>query len=182
VDWVAYNQITDPVRRAEVARVIGRLNKVLEGHDFILIGPGRWGTSNVQLGVPVTYADIYNARALVEVAMTQAGVTPEPSYGTHFFQDLMEAHIYPLAVYPDEGGDFLNQEFLRQTQNALNTLLPEDAGYGDCVKAIHVPTEREGYYLEIAMDGKQALAYLARPVKVEGRAWPVIGGATQSNE
>jgi len=182
VDWVAYNQIADPVRRVDVARVIGRLNKALEGHDFILIGPGRWGTSNVQLGVPVTYADIYNVRALVEVAMSQEGVTPDPSYGTHFFQDLMEAHIYPLAVYPDEGGDFLNQEFLRQTANCLDTLLPKDAGYCDCVKVIHVPSEREGYYLEIAMDGRQALAYLARPVRVEGRALPVSGSTTISNE
>jgi len=182
VDWVAYNQIGNSVRRADVARVIGRLNKALEGQDFVLIGPGRWGTSNIRLGVPVTYADIYNVRALVEVAMSQEGVTPDPSYGTHFFQDLMEAHIYPLAVYPDEGGDFLNQEFLRQSRNALDTLLPEDAGYGDCVKVIHVPSEREGYYLEIAMDGRQALAYLARPVKVEGRAWPVSSLVTQSNE
>jgi len=182
VDWVAYNQITDPVRRTEVARVVGRLNKVLEGHDFILVGPGRWGSSNIQLGVPVTYADIYNARALVEVAMAQAGVTPDPSYGTHFFQDLMEAHIYPLAVYPDEGGDFLNQEFLRQTANCLEVLLPKDASYCDCVKVIHVPSEREGYYLEIAMDGRQALAYLARPVRVEGRALPVSGSTTLSNE
>jgi hypothetical protein len=182
VDWVGYNQIADPVRRADVARVIGRLNKALEGHDFILIGPGRWGSSNIQLGVPVTYADIYNVRALVEVAMSQEGVTPDPSYGTHFFQDLMEAHIYPLAVYPGEGGDFLNDEFLRQTRNALDTLLPKDAGCGDCVKVIHVPSEREGYYLEIAMDGRQALAYLARPVKVDGRAWPVSGLVAQSNE
>lgn len=182
IDWVAYNQITDPVRRTEVARVIGRLNKALEGHGFVLVGPGRWGSSNIQLGVPVTYADIYNARALVEVAMTQAGGTPDPSYGTHFFQDLMEAHIYPLAVYPDEGGDFLNQEFLQQTRNCLDTLLPVDAGYSDCVKVIHVPTEREGYYLEIAMDGRQALAYIARPAKVEGKALPVSAGTTASNE
>jgi hypothetical protein len=65
------------------------LNKLLEGRSFILIGPGRWGSINPLLGVPVTYADIFNTRALVELATTQQGAIPEPSYGTHFFQDLV---------------------------------------------------------------------------------------------
>jgi hypothetical protein len=48
-------------QRYELARVIGRLNKNLEGHRFIMVGPGRWGSSNIDLGVPVSYADIYNS-------------------------------------------------------------------------------------------------------------------------
>jgi hypothetical protein len=161
VDPSAYSQMADPVRRVQVARIIGRLNKALEEHPFILMGPGRWGSSNTLLGVPVSYADIYNARALVEVALPNAGVTPDPSYGTHFFQDLVEAHIFPLAVYPEEPGDFLNREFIEQAGNSLAALLPEDADYGDCVKVICVPQEREGCHLDIAMDGEQALAYLS---------------------
>ena len=89
-------------QRYEIARVIGRLNKLLEKHKFIMLGPGRWGSANIDLGVPVSYADIYNSSALIELAYTQKGITPEPSYGTHFFQDLVESQIYPLAVYPDE--------------------------------------------------------------------------------
>jgi len=156
----AYSQMAGPVRRHQVARIVGRLNKVLEKRNFILIGPGRWGSANVNLGVPVGYADICNARALVELAVPQQGIIPEPSYGTHFFQDLAASHIYPLAIYHGQDGDWINEALLNQAQNQLPALLPEDAEYDNCIKVIHIPTEREGYYLELGMDGKQALAYL----------------------
>jgi hypothetical protein len=167
VDPVIYSQMDGPVRRYEVARIVGRLNKELEGRSFILIGPGRWGSGNVNLGVPVTYADIFNTRALVELAVPQQGITPEPSYGTHFFQDLVESHIYPLAVYPGEPGDSFNYSFIEQAQNRLETLLPKDASYSDCLKVVHVPQERERCYLGIVMDGKQALAYLCEGTQDE---------------
>ena len=161
VSPAAYARLDDPVHRREVGRIVGRLNKALEGSRFILVGPGRWGSANIQLGVPVTYADIYNARALVEVAAPQSGIAPEPSYGTHFFQDLVEAQIFPLAIYPEEPGDWLNQDFIDHSPNCLGDLLPEAVGYEDCIRVIHVPTIREGCTLEIVMDGEQALAYLA---------------------
>jgi hypothetical protein len=140
------------------------LNRLLEGHGFILIGPGRWGSTNINLGVPVTYGDIYNARALVELAVAQQGITPEPSYGTHFFQDLVEARIYPLALYPDKPGDSLNGAFLAEAKNHLANLLRDAASYRECVKVIHVPSERQGRHLDILMDGEKALAYF--PTKV----------------
>ncbi len=158
----AYDRLADAPSRHQIARVIGALNKALEGRAFILIGPGRWGSSNIQLGVPVTYADIYNARALVEVAVGPGGAAPDPSYGTHFFQDLIESHIYPLALHPDEPGDFLNRDFLDRANNLLTTLLPDAADTYGCVKVIHIPAEREGHRLEILMDGERALAFLAR--------------------
>jgi len=173
VDPAHYNNLPSPVQRQEVARIVGRLNKALEGHNFILMGPGRWGSSNVQLGVPVGYADIFNARALVELALMQEGITPDPSYGTHFFQDLVEARIYPLAVYPDDPNDFLNRELVERSKNLLTTLLPEDAGYAGCIKVISVPEEFQGDHLELVMDGQMALAYLgeaARRVDLERAA------------
>jgi hypothetical protein len=160
VDPRQYGVLADPVSRHEVARSVGLLDKALEGCPFIMIGPGRWGSANPDLGVPVTYADICNSHALVEIAVAQEGMTPEPSYGTHFFQDLVEAEIYPLAVYPEEPGDYLNQAFLDRAQNYLTTLLPEAARLSDCIKVIHVPTECDGRYLEIVMDGERALAFL----------------------
>jgi hypothetical protein len=162
VDPTAYARLADPVRRHEVGRIVGRLNKALEAGRFILIGPGRWGSANIQLGVPVTYADIYSSRALVELAVPQQGLAPEPSYGTHFFQDLVEAQIFPIAIYPEEPGDWLNQTFIDGSQNRLTDLLPQASGYEDCVRVIHVPTERAGWKLEILMDGEQALAYFAQ--------------------
>jgi hypothetical protein len=70
-------------------------NKRLEGEKFILMGPGRWGSSNIDLGIKVSYADIYNTSMLIEIAVARNGITPELSYGTHFFQDLIESNIYP---------------------------------------------------------------------------------------
>ena len=163
VDPARYGQLADTVSRHEVARVIGLLDKTLEGRTFIMLGPGRWGSANPDLGVPVTYADICNSRALVEIAEAQQGMTPEPSYGTHFFQDLVEAEIYPLAVYPEESSDFLARRFLDGAKNHLANLLPESARLDDCIKVIHVPEERDGARLEIVMDGERALAYIAKP-------------------
>lgn len=158
----AYGNIPDPARRGDVARTIGRLNKALEGRSFILIGPGRWGSANIHLGVPVTYADIFNAKAMIELAVPQQGIIPEPSYGTHFFQDLVEAQIYPVAVYPGESGDSLNVAFLNKAANCLAELLPNDSGYADCVKVIHIPVERDKHKLELIMDGSQAVAFFAK--------------------
>lgn len=155
-------------QRHEIARVIGRLNKQLEGRKFIMLGPGRWGSANLDLGVPVSYADIYNSSALIEVAYTQKGITPEPSYGTHFFQDLVEAQIYPLAVYPDLPGDMLNQAWLDRAQNLLGALLPEAEPLQNVLKVIHIPTQRPGHLLEISMDGERAVAYFV-PAVVEER-------------
>lgn len=162
VDPAQYGRLADTVSRYEVARIIGLLDKTLEGHSFIMLGPGRWGSANPDLGVPVTYADICNSHALVEIAVTQQGMAPEPSYGTHFFQDLVEAQIYPLAVYPEGPSDYLAQGFLDRAQNHLADLLPEAARLDSCIKVIHIPGERSGYRLEIIMDGERALAFLAR--------------------
>jgi hypothetical protein len=160
VDPAAYDRLT-PARRAEVARQVSRLNKALEGRSFILMGPGRWGSSNMQLGVPVAYADIYNARALVELSSARSGSAPDPSYGTHFFQDLVESQIYSLAVITGQGDDFVNQAFLDGAHNALPGFLPGADGCGDCLKVIHVPAERAGRRADLVMDGERALAFLA---------------------
>ena len=165
VDPDVYGHISDRTTKLEIARVIGRLNKRLEGQRFILLGPGRWGSSNIDLGVKVTYADIYNACVLVEIAMEKGGETPEVSYGTHFFQDLVESGIYPLPLYPNEPGVIFNCAFLERAPNVLPELLPEDAAYADYVKVIDVPAASQGRYLEIVMNAEQeaAIAYLKQP-------------------
>ncbi len=157
-----YAALTEPSQRHEVARVVGRLNAALEGKRFILMGPGRWGSVNIALGVPVTYADIFNARALIELAMRQRGMTLEPSYGTHFFQDLVESQIYPLALDPDQPPDVLNRDFLAMARNCLADWLPADAALAGVVQVIDVAAERPGHTLEIAMDGEHGLAYFVR--------------------
>lgn len=162
VDSEAYHQLDTSAYYSEVARWIGQLNKSLEGRSFILIGPGRWGSSDAMQGVPVTYADIFNTRALVEVASNQKGFSAEPSYGTHFFQDLVEAQIYPLAVYPSEPGEHLNWDFIKQSENQMSKFYPEQTKASQCIKLIHIPTERPGYHMEIIMDGQSGLGYLTQ--------------------
>ena len=161
IDPEAYYQLDSPDDYAAVARCIGQLNSALEGQTFILIGPGRWGSSDAMQGAPVTYADIFNTRVLVEVASNQNGFNAEPSYGTHFFQDLVESQIYPLAVYPEEPGDHLNWNFIQGAENQIARFIREQTSASRCIKVIHIPAERPGHHLEIVMDGQKALGYLS---------------------
>jgi hypothetical protein len=162
VDPRRYHQTPDYATKSELARVVGRLNKALEGQSFILMGPGRWGSTNLDLGVKVTYADIYNARALVEIATDSGGGAPEASYGTHFFQDLVEAQIFPLALYPGSEGTEFNWTFLEQAPNVLAALLPAEAHYAEYIRVIDVLSVSGGRFLEMVMNGEQeeALAFL----------------------
>ena len=160
VDAEAYYQLDTLEDHSKVARCIGELNSSLEERNFILIGPGRWGSSDSMQGVPVTYADIFNTRALVEVANSKNGFSSEPSYGTHFFQDLVESQIYPLAVYPEEYGDHLNSDFIQQSKNQIQKFITEQTKASRCIKLIHIPIERPGCSMELLMDGQKALGYL----------------------
>src|SRR5690606_31182922 len=115
--------------------------------------------SDAMQGVPVTYADIFNTRALVEVASQRGEFKSEPSYGTHFFQDLVESQIFPLAIHPEESGDYLNTEFLEKAENQIERFIPDLTKAARCIKVIHIPTTRPGYHLELVMDGQKGLAY-----------------------
>jgi hypothetical protein len=128
------------------------------------MGPGRWGSANIDLGLKVGYADINNTRVLVEIALPRGEGIPDVSYGTHFFQDLVEAHIYPLPLFPHEPGTTFNRAFFVQSPNILATLLPGDAAYADYIKVIDVPSVANGRHLEIVMDEErgEAVAYLKR--------------------
>jgi hypothetical protein len=171
VDPEVYARIPDQTTRLQLARIVGKLNHTLAEKRFILMGPGRWGSVNTDLGVKVTYADIYHTAALIEIALAGDGPAPEVSYGTHFFQDLVEAEIYPLALYPSQEGGTINWRFLRESPNILADLLPDFAPYADYIRVIDVPAVAQGRTLEIIMDDEsgQALAYL--------RYYPGKGGS-----
>jgi hypothetical protein len=162
VDPVVYSQIPDNSARMQLARIIGQLNKCLADERFILMGPGRWGSSNIDLGVKVSYADIYNTCMLVEIAVARNGVTPELSYGTHFFQDLVESKIYPLSLYPDREGVIFNQPFMNHSPNSLVSLLPQANVYSDYLKVINIPETSDGKLLRVVMNAEEnkALGYL----------------------
>lgn len=153
-----YFSISSPAERVRLERAIGQLNKLLKDETFICVGPGRWGTSTPDLGVHIAYGDIYNTRALVEVSGMGIGPSPEPSFGTHFFQDLMEAHIYPLAVFLDDKDVAFNRDFFYETPNRLSEWLDADPALQNCLRLIAVQDFKASYHLNLVMDDDEGCA------------------------
>ncbi len=170
VNESGYASLKGTAERKLLAGLIGRLNKRLENERYILIGPGRWGSVNPELGVPVTYGDIYHARALIE--LFSEDTTPEPSYGTHFFQDLVEAQIYPLALGLQDPGAVFNHAFFESSPNVLAKLIPEAGPMQGLVHVIDVPASAAGAHLEVVMNGEAetGIAYLRRGSWAEERS------------
>jgi hypothetical protein len=154
----AYASLPTQAERTRVGWMIGLLNAKMETCPYICVGPGRWGTSNSELGVPLGYGDIYHARALVEVSGQDIGLAPEPSFGTHFFQDLLESNIYPLAVYLDDEGVAFNRDFFYHTPNILSAFLPEAAALEGCLRLIEVASYRASAHLDLIMDDEKSQA------------------------
>jgi hypothetical protein len=154
----AYFSLPTLAARGKLGRMVGRLNAALEGETFICIGPGRWGTNNPDLGVHIGYSDIYNTRALVEITGSGIGSASEASFGTHFFQDLVESNIYPLAVYLDDEDVIFNKNFFYKTPNRLGDFLPDDGGLDKCLRLIEVSSFRPKHHMELVMDNDQGRA------------------------
>ncbi|MGM0773727.1 MAG: PEP/pyruvate-binding domain-containing protein [Pseudomonadota bacterium] len=112
----------DTNERYEVARLVGAQVRS-STTPTLLIGPGRWGTSSPELGVPVRFSDIAGVAALVEVSENAGHMVPDLSYGSHFFQDLVETGIAYAALFPESRHcqyypQHLPQEPARATQSS----------------------------------------------------------------
>jgi hypothetical protein len=94
------------------ARAVGDANKRLAGKKYILAGPGRWGSRNPSLGVPVTYDEICNCGVLVEISVPELNFSPELSFGTHFFLDMDADGILYLPVFGNQRDNKHNAEWL----------------------------------------------------------------------
>lgn len=161
-----YRMLPDRDQLISVGRAVSQLNKILPKRQFILMGPGRWGSrGDIKLGVNVTYSDINNTAALIEIARKQGNYTPDLSFGTHFFQDLVEARIRYLPLYPDEHGNAFNERFLTHSPSILSELLPEYAHLEETVRVIDVAQSSGGNVLRILMnaDLDEAVGILSRP-------------------
>lgn len=166
VDPRDYERLPSRDAMLRVARTVGLLNQVLPQRRFALMGPGRWGSrGDIRLGVPVTYADICRTALLVEIARKRGAYLPDVSFGTHFFNDLVESQIAYLPLYPDEPGAVWNERFLRETPNVLAKLVPKYADMAETVRVIDVRAASGGELVQVIMDGETdtALAYLAPP-------------------
>ncbi len=166
VDPDAYAALPDRAAMLDVGRAVGRLNRLLPRRGFMLIGPGRWGSrGDIQMGVSVSYADISNTAVLAEIARRKGSYVPDLSFGTHFFQDLVEAEIRYLPLYPDEPGNRFREDFFRGATNRLSELAPGFEHLVDTLRVIDVPAETGGRVLCVAMNGDndQAMGYLVDP-------------------
>jgi predicted nucleotidyltransferase len=164
VDPEEYDSLKELNQLVEVGKTIGRLNGILKKRSFILMGPGRWGSrGDIKLGVQVTYSDINNTAALIEMAFQKGSYVPDLSFGTHFFQDLVEAGIRYLPLYPDDGSVVFRRDFFTESDNILPQLLPDCGDLADVVRVIDVKASTGGRVLRIAMSGEEgeAIAYFA---------------------
>jgi pyruvate,water dikinase len=174
VDQIRHIVYIAPERYAAIAsldvkkslgRVVGQVNARLRhvvGKELIM-GPGRFGSSNIDLGVNVTYADIENAAVLVEVAREEAGQMPEVSYGTHFFLDLVESETIYLAVYPADKGAAFNEGIFEDAPNMLCDLVPAAEEFEELVRVIDIYAVTGGQYAQVIADptSQQAMCFLA---------------------
>ncbi len=161
IDPQAYQQLDNEQERLAVAAAVGRLNEHLPPRSYIVIGPGRWGSLNSRLSVPVRYSDICGSATLIELVPSDEGQVPELPYGTDFYQDLLEARIYVLPIHLDAAVGFFNWEYFHRAPNHLARLSPPDAALSDVIRLIDI-TAASGKQLHIAIDdhSDRAVGYL----------------------
>ena len=145
IDAIVY---IDPVKyyempyqeKSNISRCIGEANRYYNelGKNTILFSPGRIGTSSPELGVPTTFADISGFKMICEIAESKVGYNPELSYGSHFFQDLVEAEILYTAVFENEKTVAFKPEKLTSNKNLLSIIAPQLKEYEDIVRVCDV--------------------------------------------
>jgi pyruvate,water dikinase len=159
VDPDRYGELAEYADLVAVGEAVGKLNKLLPRRQFILMGPGRWGSrGDIKLGVRVTYSEINNSAMLIEVARKKGNYVPDVSFGTHFFQDLVEAGIRYLPLYPDDEGVRFNERFLLEAPNTLAGHCPECAAITDALRVIDIPEVTGGKVLRVLMNADRELA------------------------
>src|SRR5512138_1173710 len=170
VDPDAYDRLGQ-ADRYEVARVVGRLTRLEPaGHRrILLLGPGRWGTSTVALGVPTSFAEIQRVSAIVEIVKPGMKVVPDVSLGSHFFNDLVESSLLYLALFPGRPGHALGEALLRGAPNRLPELLPDDARLAPVVRVVDFPLPGDPRALWLNADcvRQEALCYVGAPPVAE---------------
>ena len=142
VVYVKYDDHFSAMNNFYVADDIERINRkfLADGKNYVLIGPGRWGSSDHYLGVPVKWPHISAARVIVEVALKNYNI--DPSQGTHFFQNLTSFGVGYFTVDTNTGeGGFVNKEIL----DAMPAV--EETQYVRHVRFVHP--------MRILMDGKK---------------------------
>jgi hypothetical protein len=143
VDPTAYSLLSESAKH-DIPRLIGGLNARIADREtmpVLLLGPGRWGTSTASLGVPVSFAHINHIAVLGEMAFSSGDAMPELSFGTHFFQDLVESSIFYFALFPDQEGSRFNRPLLESFPNVFAREAGGSGTYAEVVKVYEPATE-----------------------------------------
>lgn len=149
VDPVKYYQY--PYRKKyDVAAAVGKINRYYKGKEknLLLMVPGRLGTSSPELGVPVVFGDISGFCAICEVSDSRAGYMPELSYGSHMFQDMVEANMIYGALWNDEKTITYQPEILEHSEDLFEKICPEDQELKGMIRVWE--TEGLEYWLDAA--------------------------------
>ena len=117
----------------EVARQIGLINGEMKGKNAMLAGPGRWGSTTPSLGVPVHFTELCNMEVLCEYSSKKEGFMPELSYGSHFFQDIVESEIFYVAVFDGYQDVIFNPDRILREENLLGSFLPGSGRFADVI-------------------------------------------------
>jgi len=140
VDPENYNRLSLS-EKYDIARLVGKLNKMAANRmemPILLLGPGRWGTTTPSLGVPVSFSEINNITVIGEISHVSGSLMPELSFGTHFFQDLVETNIFYVALFPEKSNVIFNKDVLDRFKNVLEELMPDSGKYKEVVRVYDI--------------------------------------------
>ncbi len=136
----------DKSKTVEMAAEIGQINKEMaqKGKQYILIGPGRWGTRDRWIGIPVDWPQISSAKVIIETSLE--GYPLDASSGSHFFHNVTSANIGYFSIQPEKSGSYINYDILDR-QN-----LVKETGFFR-----HVEFDKP---INIRMDGKKRISVI----------------------
>lgn len=122
--------------RLDVARLIGAINRISAGRTMVVLGPGRWGTRDPWLGVPVSFSEINHVAALCEIVAMNENLVPDVSLGTHFLNELIEADMLYFALFPGRAGNRFDEAGILSRHNRLLELLPNARQFESVVRVV----------------------------------------------
>ncbi len=150
--------------RFSVAKAIGkvaRLHGKMDEGAQMLIGPGRFGTTMPELGVPVTFSDIGSVQVICELDTMHEGLNPDLSLGTHFFHELTECDMLYIGYISARKENVINRDYFEGADNQLTCLLPDESRWSDVLRVLDFTPERPlGLYANHLE--QQALLYFGR--------------------
>ena len=125
--------------RLAITRLVGRINAASDGRTLLVLGPGRWGTRDPWLGLPVLFNEINRVAALCEIVAMHESLIPDVSLGTHFLNELIEADMLYFALFPQHEGNAIDAVRLRALPNRLVELVPDAARWSAAVHVADLP-------------------------------------------